>query len=70
MLYMLLRLVLVVAAVWFGLKLWRKWQQQSGLNPPRRDPEQFEPTVRCQRCGVHLPASAVSASGMCGKCSD
>ena len=70
MIYVLLRLALVVAAVWFGLKLWRKWKAQAELQAPPPGPERFELTVRCQRCGVHLPASAVSATGMCGKCKD
>lgn len=68
--YLFIRLLLIGAAIWFGLKLYRKWKlQQSGrVNPPRGQ-DQFEPTVRCSRCGVHLPASAVSDTGLCGKCS-
>lgn len=69
MLYMLVRLVLIGAAIWYGVKLWRKFQQPPGEMRGPRDPERFEPTVRCRRCGVHLPASAVSAGGLCGKCS-
>lgn len=70
MLIQILKLLLIGVAVWVGLKLYRKWQQQQSgpLGPPRK-PDQFEPTVRCGRCGVHLPASAVSATGLCGKCS-
>lgn len=68
--YLLVRLVLIGAAIWFGLKFYRRWkQEQSGPLVPPRTPDSFERMVRCARCGVHLPASAVSASGLCGKCS-
>lgn len=67
--YFLIRLLLIGAAIWFGLKVYRKWKlAQSGPLIPPRAPESFERMVRCQRCGVHLPASAVSATGLCGKC--
>lgn len=68
--YFFIRLVLIGATVWFGLKLYRKWKlQQSGSLIQPRTPESFERMVRCARCGVHLPASAVSQTGLCGKCS-
>lgn len=70
MFYMLVRLVLVGLAVWFGLRLWRHWKASQARVTPPREPERFEPTVRCRACGVHLPQSAVSAAGLCGKCSD
>ena len=65
----LIRLALIAAIVWFGLKAFRKWQQQSGQVGPPRQQDAFEPMVRCARCNVHLPASAVSSTGLCGKCS-
>lgn len=67
----ILRLLLIAAAIWFGLRLYRQWKlnQASRVQPPR-DPDAFERMVQCRGCGVHLPANAVSASGMCGKCRD
>lgn len=67
---MLIRLLLLAAAIWFGWKLWKGWKQSQQMlrEAEQRDPERFEPTVRCTRCGVHLPASAVSATGRCGNC--
>lgn len=68
---MIVRLLLIAAAVWFGWKLWKNWQQVSRIAHEaqrQKDPERFEPMVRCARCGVHLPASALSNTGLCGKC--
>lgn len=69
---MLTRLLLIGLAIWFGVKLLRKFQQSAGISDRAapRDPERFEPMVRCRRCGVHLPVSAVSSTGLCGKCAD
>jgi hypothetical protein len=67
----LLRLLLIGAAIWFGLRLYRQWklnQAQNSSVDRQRTPEAFEPMVRCRSCGVHLPASAVSSTGLCGKC--
>lgn len=64
----IVKLLIVGVAIWFGLRLYRQWKlNQGGLQPPR-DPDAFERMVQCRSCGVHLPASAVSASGQCGKC--
>jgi hypothetical protein len=64
---MIVRLLLLAALAFIGWKLWQSWQRQNQL---RRDPppDRFEPMARCQSCGVHLPARALSASGRCGKC--
>lgn len=66
----IVRLLLIAAAIWFGLRLYRTWKlsQQNPVNR-QRDPDAFERMVQCRSCGVHLPANAVSASGLCGKCS-
>lgn len=63
-----LRILLLAAAIWLGWKLWKNWQAQAQLRQ-RQNPEAFEPTVQCRQCGVHLPVSAVSPTGLCGKCS-
>lgn len=67
----LIRLLLIGAAIWFGLRLYRQWklnQNQNDRVDRQRAPDAFEPMVRCRACGVHLPASAVSSAGLCGKC--
>ena len=66
----LFRLLLLGAAIWFGLRLYRTWKlnQQGQVNRPRGQ-DAFERMVQCRQCGVHLPVSAVSSSGLCGKCS-
>ncbi|MGQ0697098.1 MAG: hypothetical protein ACT4PZ_02535 [Panacagrimonas sp.] len=69
MMYLLIRIVLIGLVIWFGVRLLRKWRQDAGLAGPPKEPKRFEPTTRCPRCGVHLPASAVSPTGLCGKCS-
>lgn len=47
------------------------------LNPPQRRPESnprpapppdYEPMARCKQCGTHLPVTALSPSGRCGRC--
>lgn len=66
---LLIRIALLVLAIWFGVKLLRKVLGATGLSGDAPAPDRFEPTARCRRCGVYLPASAVSSSGQCGKCS-
>jgi Flp pilus assembly protein TadB len=64
---LVLKLILVVAAAWIAWRVWSTVQQQRD-RVQRRDPDAFEPMVRCRQCGVHLPRSAVSTQGLCGKC--
>ena len=66
----LFRLLLIGVAIWFGLRLYRQWKlnQAESRVGRQRAPDAFEPMVRCRSCGVHLPASAVSSAGLCGKC--
>ena len=65
----IVKLLIVGVAIWFGLRLYRQWKlNQSGQVQNPRNPDAFERMVQCRSCGVHLPASAVSASGLCGKC--
>lgn len=65
------KLILIAAAVWI---VWRLLQgvrvHISRIQPPPPPPAkpEFEPMARCEKCGVHLPASAISAGGLCGKC--
>lgn len=66
-----IRLLLIAAVIWFGLRLYRHWKLGQGTELHRpREPHAFERMVQCRHCGVHLPANAVSASGLCGKCRD
>lgn len=66
----LIQLVLIGAAIWFGLRVYRQWKLTQNRFDAPRGQESFERMVRCSSCGVHLPASAVSSSGKCGKCSN
>ena len=49
----LIKLVILVALVWLGLRLWRGLQQQQN-----RSRQQQELMVRCAHCQVHLPQSS------------
>lgn len=64
----LFKLLLIGAALWI---VWRLLQgvrvHISRIEPPPK-PEEFEKMARCAACGVHLPASALSPAGLCGKC--
>lgn len=65
----LLLLAIVAYAVWRLLGLSRRAVPPSAA--PRSDREtSYEPMARCAQCGTHLPASALSRSGRCGRCSD
>jgi uncharacterized protein len=64
------RILLILAAIWIVWRLLRGLRIQiERAQPPAQPPaENFEPMARCARCGVHLPANALSANGRCGKC--
>ena len=62
-----LKFLLLIAAAWIAWRAWTTIQQQRN-RVHRNEPEAFEPMVRCRQCGVHLPRSAVSTQGLCGKC--
>jgi len=65
----LFRLLLLIAAIWILWRLLRGLRIHiSRIEPPRMPSETFEPMAKCARCGVHQPASALSANGLCGKC--
>ena len=63
----LLQLVLLGALIWIAWRLVRK-----ALAPPRADPadepQRFEPTARCARCGTHVPRAQLDATGACPRC--
>lgn len=67
----LFRILLLCLAVWIVWRLLRGWRVQVSRNaPPEQKPvEDFEKITRCAACGVHLPVSALSPTGRCGKCS-
>jgi hypothetical protein len=65
----LFRLLLLSAAIYL---VWRM------LNPLRRReprpgagsaPPGYERMRRCSQCGTHLPVTALSPGGRCGRCS-
>jgi hypothetical protein len=63
------RLLLIAAAVWVVWRLLRGVRVHvERVQPP--PPERFEPMARCAKCGTHLPASSLSKSGTCGRCSE
>lgn len=65
----LFKLLLLGAALWIVWRILRGLRiQVSRIEPRPQPPESFEPMARCARCGVHLPAAALSAQGLCGKC--
>lgn len=62
----LIRLLILVAIAYLAWRLYRSLKAPSSPSPP---PTPYEPMARCERCGVHLPASALSSTGLCGRCS-
>lgn len=65
----LFKLLLLGAALWIVWRILRGLRiQVSRIEAPQQKPDQFEPMTRCARCGVHLPAAALSSQGLCGKC--
>lgn len=64
----LFRLFLLALAVWILWRLLRGVRVHFSRVQPPAEPPQFEPMSRCTGCGVHLPAAALSAGGLCGKC--
>lgn len=62
------RLLLIAAAVYIVWRLLRGVR----INVERVQPPQqrYEPMARCAKCGTHLPAAALSRSGLCGHCAE
>jgi len=68
---MIVRLMLFAALAWLGWRLWNQWQHKlRGPQPTEAGKEPFELMQRCSACGAHLPSTALSRSGRCGRCSD
>lgn len=67
---MLIRILLFAGLAWLAWNFFRQWQARNALQERRGSEPTFEPTVRCNRCGAYLPASSLSRSGLCGRCSD
>ncbi|HEX4895022.1 MAG TPA: PP0621 family protein [Solimonas sp.] len=64
----LFRLLILVALAYLAWRLYRHLRAPPAP-PAQPPPASYEPMARCSRCGVHLPASALSATGLCGRCS-
>jgi hypothetical protein len=63
------RLLLLAAAAWIVWRLLRGVRVHvERVQPP--PPERYEAMAPCAKCGTHLPASALSKSGLCGRCSE
>ncbi|TXH03889.1 MAG: hypothetical protein E6R07_10795 [Nevskiaceae bacterium] len=63
------RLLLLAAAAFIVWRLLRGVRiHVERVQPP--PPERYEPMARCAKCGTHLPAAALSRSGLCGRCAE
>ncbi|SEQ05276.1 hypothetical protein SAMN04488038_103200 [Solimonas aquatica] len=65
-----LRLLLLALAGYFIWRLYLHGRKPLAGKAPPESPEQFEAMQRCSRCGTYLPASSLSKSGRCGRCSE
>ena len=61
---LIIRLLVFVLVFWAGWRLWQYWQ---GFQNQRVEDQQggngHESMVKCEQCGVHLPASEAIKSG-------
>lgn len=62
------RLLLLGLAIWIIWKLLRTYRVHISREQPPTSPPNYEAMAQCKQCGVHLPASALSSDGCCGKC--
>jgi hypothetical protein len=60
------KLLLLAGIVWLVWKVLKSWRVELIRRPPAQD--RFEPMARCNGCGLHLPAQALSTDGRCGAC--
>lgn len=63
----LLGLLLIIGIAWLAF---RQLTGGSRARVRRREANAFERTVRCERCGVHLPLSLADRDGNDYVCSD
>lgn len=66
----LLRLLLLAAAIWLVWRIVRQMRGQLERKTPPAGPDSYEPMARCAKCGTYLPARALNAQGLCGRCSE
>lgn len=66
------RLLLIAAAIFIVWRLLRGFRVHIERipPPPPQQPDRYEPMARCAKCGCHLPAAALSKSGLCGRCAE
>jgi len=61
---LIIRLLVFVMVFWAGWRLWQYWQGfQNQRVEDQQGKEGHESMVRCEQCGVHLPASEAIKSG-------
>ncbi len=64
----LLRLILILVAVWFIARALRRPNTRSGVSPrsaTRNPPASSVPMLRCAHCGVYVPHDeAITAHGL------
>ncbi|WP_114417945.1 PP0621 family protein [Marinospirillum perlucidum] len=66
---LIIRLLVFVLVFWAGWRLWQYWQQ---ARPSEKTSDKDDPgpkMVKCQECGVHLPADEAIQSGDLHFCS-
>ena len=67
---LIIRLLVFVLVFWAGWRLWQYWQgAQNQRIEETRNKSGHENMVRCEQCGVHLPASEAIQSGKLHFCS-
>lgn len=57
---MVVKLILLFLALWFGLRLYRIFQAR---NNTEATPENIQDMVSCDKCGIHIPANEAIKSG-------
>ncbi|WP_341707816.1 PP0621 family protein [Halopseudomonas sp.] len=60
----LIKLIILAALVWVGLRFWRALQhQRTSQQTPDQAPPDAPVMVRCAQCQVHLPQSRALRAG-------
>jgi uncharacterized protein len=61
--------LLVLAALLFGVWLWRQRGESGGVSGARKPPEALpQDMLRCRHCGLHLPANEAIAGAQGSYC--
>ena len=66
----ILRLLLLLAAVWLVWRVVRQIRAQLARQDPAPPTDVYEPMARCAGCGTYLPVKSLNSGGLCGRCSE